>query len=337
MITIREELVEKWARVGVSDSTGREWRGMALSATAPVRLLAGVREPDNRIALLIEARLVEAPKELIRFSARGLSVSDQRRHEEDTFRLAIVLERLDSREVFEVLTTDIANVAMQASTGRDAINAVTRRLEAWQACLRSGRRGLSESEQTGLFGELTVLEMLGRIIGYPEAVLAWGGPLDHVHDFNANGISLEIKSVSGIGNQLSISTLNQLETEGLRQLLLVRVRLREDPLGITLSKLVSQAREMIAQSSSAAVDFDDRLLRVGFLQADSFLYDAVRFLPENVCAFDVRQGFPRLTNSTIPAGIIDGSYVLDERALSPFRRDMHYVEQIMGKMLGLPQ
>ena len=182
MINTREDLIEKWARVGASEASGREWRVVALGVSAPVRILAGVREPDNRIALLLEAPLVEAPKELIRFVANGLSVTDQRRFEENTFRVAIVLERLEVREVFEVLATDITNVAIQASTGSSAIRAVARRLEAWQACLRSGRRGLTPEEQIGLFGELTVLEMLGQKIGYPNAILAWGGPLDKVHD-----------------------------------------------------------------------------------------------------------------------------------------------------------
>ena len=334
MTNTREELIEKWARVGISEASGREWRVVALSASAPVRILAGVREPDNRIALLLEAPLAEAPNEPIRFVANGLSVTDQRRFEEDTFRVAIVLERLEVRDVFEVLATDITNVAIQASTSSGAIRAVTRRLEAWQACLRSGRRGLTPEEQIGLFGELTVLEMLGQKVGYSNAISAWGGPLDKVHDFTAHGIALEVKCVNGIGNHLRISTLNQLETEGLRLLLVVRVRLREDPTGRTLGDFVSQIRARVAETCNAGPDFDERLLRLGYLETDNFLYETTHFLQESLVAYEVRKEFPRLTNSSIPAGIIDGSYVLDERALRPFSRNTEYFELTMGKMLG---
>jgi Putative PD-(D/E)XK family member, (DUF4420) len=223
---------------------------------------------------------------------------------------------------------------MQASTSGGAIGAVTRRLEAWQACLRSGRRGLTPEEQIGLFGELAVLEMLGQKIGYSKAISAWGGPLDKVHDFTAHGIALEVKCVNGIGNHVRISTLNQLETEGLRLLLVVRVRLREDPTGRTLGDFVSQIRVRLAETSNAGPDFDERLLRLGYLETDNFLYENTRFSQESFCAYEVTQEFPRLTNSSIPAGIIDGSYVLDERTLRPFWRDMGYLELTMGKMLG---
>lgn len=334
MTNSREELVEKWALVRNSEASGREWRVVALSANAPLRILAGIREPDNRIALLLEAPINEAPKDPIRFVANGLSVTDQRRFEENVFRVAIVLERLEVREVFEVLATDITNVAIQSLTSSDAIRAVTRRLEAWQACLRSGRRGLTPEEQIGLFGELTVLEMVAGKIGYPKAISAWGGPLDKVHDFTANGIALEVKCASGISNQLRISKLNQLETEGLRQLFVARVRLQEDPAGKTLGEFVSHIRATIAQSSVAGADFEERLLRIGYIDSENFLYENAHFSQANFHTYEVREDFPRFTSLNIPPGIIDGSYVLDERALLPFRCSPEYFELTMEKMLG---
>ena len=334
MIDIRGELIEKWARVSASEPSGHEWRALALSAAAPLRLMAGVREPDNRIALILEAPLAEAPKEPIHFTANGLSVTDQRRHEEDVFRVAIVLERSEVRDVFEVLATDIVNVVILSLATNNAVRATIRRLEAWQACLRSGRRGLTLEEQIGLFGELTVLELLGTKMGYSAAVAAWGGPLDNVHDFSAHGVAFEVKCSTGVGNRIRISSLNQLETEGLAQLLLIKLRLREDPKGKTLSDLVSQTRARLVEPSTADPDFEERLLRLGYVVADNFLYENTRFLQESFRIYEVKQGFPRLMNSSIPAGIIEGTYVLDEQALLPFRRETGLFESAVKKMLG---
>ncbi|KZD25692.1 PD-(D/E)XK motif protein [Tardiphaga robiniae] len=334
MIDPSAELIEKWARVSASEPSGHEWRAVALNAIAPLRILVGVREPDNKIALILEAPLAEAPKEFIHFTANGLTVADQRRFGENIYRVAIVLERSEVRDVFEVLAADIVTVVASASNTKTAIRATTRRLEAWQACLRSGRRGLTLEEQIGLFGEVAVLEMLGDAAGYKEAVAAWGGPLDSIHDFSARGIAFEVKSSTGVGNRIQISTLNQLETEGLNQLLVVRLRLREDSNGITLNEYIGKIRVKIDEPSATDPDFGERLLRLGYLLSDSSLYENNRWVNEGFRFYEVMQGFPRLVNSDIPAGVIDGAYVIDEQALLPFRREIDAFELAAEKMLG---
>lgn len=51
--SIREELRAKWQTAALTGNTGAEWRAVALSVHAPVNLLAAIREPDARIALLL--------------------------------------------------------------------------------------------------------------------------------------------------------------------------------------------------------------------------------------------------------------------------------------------
>ena len=81
----------------------------------PVRFVAAVREPDDRIALLLEGPLKAAPIPPYRVMADGLSVTDQRRPEEGIFRIAVVLEQDGLRDVFEVLAADVVEVATRAS------------------------------------------------------------------------------------------------------------------------------------------------------------------------------------------------------------------------------
>lgn len=322
MIDLKTELDEKWEEARRSPKGGHEWRGMALSTRAPVRLLAGIREQDDRIALLLEAPVATAPSTRIRFRADGLSVSDERNSEEELFRLAIVLERDELRDVFEVLVIDIINTISSCETPLAAVISVGRRLDAWQTCLRSGRRGLSREEQIGLAGELIVLQQLGEEIGISDALEAWQGPLGGIHDFSRAGIAIEVKSVSGIGNLIHISRLDQLESKGLSSLIMARPRFRESSEGLHLSGMILEMRERIRESEPGKVSsFDEQLLRVGYLDADAAQYTTGRLVLDDIRGYRIQGTFPRFTHSTIPVGIIDGSYTIDERAITAFRME----------------
>ena len=100
---------------------GYEWRGVALDLAGPVRFVAAIREPDERIALLLEAPLAAALPSPYRIVADGMSVTDQRRPDEGIFRIAIVLEQDGVRDVFEVLAADVVGVAVGVSSAKAGI------------------------------------------------------------------------------------------------------------------------------------------------------------------------------------------------------------------------
>jgi hypothetical protein len=107
MNELRDELRRKWREAAATPRAGYEWRGVALEVIGPIRFVASVREPDDRIALLLEGPLKAAPMPPYRVMADGLSVTDQRRPEEGIFRIAVVLEQDGLRDVFEVLAADV--------------------------------------------------------------------------------------------------------------------------------------------------------------------------------------------------------------------------------------
>jgi hypothetical protein len=334
MTDIRAELNSKWNDAALTSRAAHEWRGVALSIAAPVRLLAAVREPDDRIALLIEGPVTAAPSSLLRFQAEGLSLADQRRSDENLFRLAIVLERDELRDVFEVLSADLVSIASNTTTPVSAVAAVANRLEAWQACLRSRRTGLSREEQLGLLGELMVLRLLAAEVDYPCAVEAWKGPLDGLHDFSESGVAIEVKSVLGPGTHLQISRFDQLETDGLSCLIVARPRFREGTDGKSLSQHVLEVRNEIRKSSPGIVsEFDERLLRAGYLDADAPKYSAL-IAQDSFSAYEVRDGFPRLLRSSIPSGVVDGTYIVDERAMIGFKQDKAQLRRLLKSATG---
>jgi hypothetical protein len=335
MTSIRDELVSKWAEAAHAKPSDREWRAVALSVPGAVRFLAGIREPDGRIALLIEAPLGAAPTRLLRISAEGVSLSDRREAAQSLFRVAVALEREPLRDVFEVLAADLVEVVRTAATPAQAIATAVSRLEAWQAFLRSGRRGLSREEQIGLLGELTILELLAKEIGYELAVEAWLGPMDGIHDFSRSGIGIEVKAVAGAGSLVRISRLDQLDRRGLSSLLVARPRFQEGPDGRTLLTAVRDVRETIDRSAPGVrLGFDDRLLRAGFIDVDRQVSAVPSFELKQIYGFEVREDFPRLTGLSVPAEVVDAAYSLDERLLGRFLFGADTIPRFARMMMG---
>jgi hypothetical protein len=319
MIDIVDELNRKWAEASRAGRGGHEWRAVLLSISSPVRLLAAVREPDEKIALLIEAPISAAPVSPLRFETQGLSLKDQRRQAENVFRVAITLERSELRSIFEALCSDLVLIASHESAPSDLIVAVARRLEAWQACLRVRRAGLTGEEQIGLLGELAVLEGIGELAGFAAAAAAWEGPTDGIHDFVQGGIAVEVKSALGIGTLLYVSHLDQLETAGLTRLTIARPRFRQGQDGTSLPEHVKILRTKITATSPGSLAvFDEKLLRAGYLDIDAPLYAETLFIRESIQYYAVDGNFPKITRQSIPTAIVDASYSIDERSISEF-------------------
>jgi Putative PD-(D/E)XK family member, (DUF4420) len=336
MINVIEELNAKWGEAAHTARSGHEWRGVALSIASPVRLLAAVREPDERIALLVEGPMSTAPSVKLRFETQGLSLTEQRRPSENVFRLAVTLERNEFKDVFDALCADLVLVVSVAPTAISAFAALTKRLEAWQACLRVRKGALSREEQTGLLGEIAVLRIFAEVAGHSAAVEAWKGPVDGVHDFVWEGAAVEVKSVLGIGTHLHISHIDQLEVSGLSSLTIGRVRFREGHDGKSLPSHVEAIRRETADASSATVsELEDKLLRAGYLDVDAPLYSSIHFVQEALYCYAVEEKFPRLVRAAIPSAIVDGSYTLDEKAISSFRKDGGYLLQILSMNAGV--
>jgi len=335
MTDLRSELKAKWREAEVTGKSDREWRGIALAVSAPVQLIAGIREPDNRIALLLEAPISAAPRSTLRLRADGVSLADQRRPDEGIYRLAITLEHEGLRDVFEVLAADVIDFIRPTHTAIKAMEEAAKRLETWQACLRSRKQALSREEQIGLMGEFTVLRMLANQIGYRVAVESWGGPLDGIHDFSRVGIAIEVKTEMGGSKLLHISNLAQLESSGLDVLAIARVRFREGTDGKSISDTVRDLREEIGRTETSAIsNFDDKLLRSGYLDVDKDFYDPLRFVLVEAYGILVREDFPRLTPSSVPSGIVDGTYTIDERVVANFRIESEQFDQTLRRMAG---
>jgi hypothetical protein len=102
--------------------------------------------------------------------------------------------------------------------------AVLDAIASYQQILRSLRR-LGDEQETGLYGELLVLEHLLDVIGADHAIAAWRGPSREEHDFGLASSDLEIKTTMSEVRHHWIRGVTQLQPTPDRTLWLVSIQL----------------------------------------------------------------------------------------------------------------
>ncbi len=133
----------------------------------------------NRHCLLIlQHNLSNKPKNRLP-QLRGLTVEIHALNGSSPGLLIIRLMDHEQREIFHRLCLDIIETTRQAKSEQEAIERFIARTWRWHWLLRGGRDGrLSDEEQKGLLGELSVLrDILFAAIGVEEAIKSWTGRL----------------------------------------------------------------------------------------------------------------------------------------------------------------
>lgn len=194
-------------------------------------------------------------------------------------------------QVFGALADEIAHRVRTEEKEPHLI--VIESLDEWRRLFRPARE-ISCERAKGLFGELLVLQQLAQLSPTTAPEL-WLGPYGRDHDFaSANG-DIEVKTSSGEGLGVVISSLDQLDPQGSARLVLVRIRLLETPQGRNLADMV---QELVSMGVLRSV-LVERLERAGFLLGvDS---DEHRFIIDgDVLAWEVTSDFPGLRRSDLP-------------------------------------
>ena len=277
-----------------------------LAVHAAERLIDGAR------ALLFDIPVGSAPD--AGFEANGLRLCRIALQDGEEQSMALLLEDPSRRDLFSTLCIDIIAIATAAQAD-EGIAPVLVRLEAWRAFLRAAGGALGGSAVIGLMGELHVLE---KLLSVDRGLLStWIAPMNSLHDFANAGHALEVKTTLGPGWRATISRLDQLDTRGLERLDLAHVRLFESDLGSSLQDQIERIERLLADRS-AVYDFSNLLLQRGLAPDDRAARAELRASVEQVSAWTVRDGFPRLRREDVPSSIIDSTYQLDLRQLDAF-------------------
>ena len=308
-------LAAAWRALAADASAPTEgWRSIALTDRPGATLLAAVRFPGREEALLAGFARAAFPSGALP-EGRGFSVEIVAgvAGVPDRTWLALTRAPAASLQLFGAMAEDVtALVARAPQTGEVGLAQLfLGRIRAWQAFMsRTGDDRLGPEHELGLTGELAVLEaLLDGGVGALDAVLAWQGPLDGLHDFQLGSGALEVKTTLAAGGfPVRISSLEQLDDALLAPLFLAAVRVTVSTAGETLPERLGRLRERLTGEAASA--FSRRLLRAGYLDDHADGYER-RIATEAPRLLPVGDDLPRLRRSDLPPAIRAAAYEID--------------------------
>lgn len=320
MALLIEDIKLAWSSLRErTDASG--WRSISITTMGPCTLLAGLRFPEKSEALLVgfSFSIVPAAEKLP--DGQGFVVSRLEPDGEGLTWLALTRSAHGSTELFAAMVADIAH-AMDVERGSDEkrlLRIFLGRIRAWQEFMRKGAQTLCAEAEIGLVGELTLLRLFidAGVLVVP-AIESWVGPLDGVRDFEIGTGALEAKTtLSTAGFPAKVGSLEQLDDSARQPLFLAGVRLRQGEAGQNLAELVTEIRDIAAGEAEAARLLNERLIASGYLDIHADRYIR-RFTLFETSFVEVKEGFPRLTPSSVPLGITNASYEIDlDRVAGP--------------------
>jgi hypothetical protein len=222
---------------------------------------------------------------------------------------------------FYVLISEIADMIQIEK--KDPLEAVDDRLESWQALLGVISL-LSSDRQTGLMGELWVLQRLIAAIG-PKAVDTWTGPLCETHDFRFGDFELEVKTTRNKRRLHVINGLEQLVASPGRRLYLLSLQFAPSngESVFSLRNLVDAVRNLLKNAPHQLALFNSFLRdRCSYNEGHREHYCTTFHLRSNPMLIHVDDTFPRLKRENLRGAlgaleqrITDLQYTVDVEAL----------------------
>ena len=268
---------------------------------------------------------------------RGLRIEAHGVEHEPKDRISIRLVEHEQRDIFYRFCLDVIAATGMAKTEEDAVGRFLSRTWRWHRLLKTGSDGrLGLEEQRGLIGELGILERhLIPILGAPEAVQCWTGPLGSPKDFEVGDICIEAKTRRAVAKpEVVITSEHQLESSGIKALFLYVTEVTQAPTdhknAFTITTMARRIHDVVAHADIAAVGLlEDRLNAAGFDWEDD--YTDCRWLIGQYSMYDVRDDFPRITSSDVPSGVSKLRYSLLLTDCETWRVETNVLDRVIGK------
>ncbi|MFI7543751.1 PD-(D/E)XK motif protein [Actinoplanes sp. NPDC049599] len=183
---------------------------------------------------------------------------------------------------------------------------------------RSG--SLSPERQTGLYGELLLLESCLQSMESGAAVEAWKGFAPHEHDFVFPGAAFEVKTTTTERRRHIIGSLEQLDPSPGTALWLISIQLTAatSTTGRTLTQLVD---DTINAAGTASPALEASLEQAGWRERDRASYLSHHKLRSIPAAYLVDGTFPVLNRRAVDQGcarpelIAGATYTIDVTTL----------------------
>ncbi len=269
---------------------------------------------DEKGRKAIELRYPFTPIKVTGTSA--IDVNQYKKPEYNTIRFS--LKDDDMSGLFYTFCEDIVEQTSDLKNEKDGYKAVTSRFFQWKKMFVLPKNEfLSEPEIMGLIGEILFLRnILGKKIGLSKALKSWSGQELTHKDFSRDDKWYEVKTISRGHSTVKISSLEQLESDKIGELVVVSLEKMSPAYnGITLNNLVIETRQMFASREES----DDFLSKVS-LQGYEYhkFYDDYVFELSSITSYIVNENFPKLTSKNVPNAIAKVNYDISLTDIMPF-------------------
>lgn len=319
--TVREEIPGNRRKTGIFSR--RIFRKSMFSIHAGISMPSGLPQ----LIFVVNANALKALK--IKQETQGFGVYVES-FEDKGKRFSSVRISVSSKafnELFIEVASDLIDTVLSSNSEKTAMRSLVDRLFLWRRFMEScGSDGLSKQKVTGLFGELSFLDLLLDQDFPPLSLMdSWTGPDGSNQDFMVGPAAVEVKSSSANeANMVTISNLRQLDCSGLEKLFLFHAAFdRREGSGQTLPGLVDEISVRLkAISMEAEKKFKKRLLASGYLHSQRDLYRGYGFSCRYFKGYTVTAGFPRIIETDVPNGIASVSYIIDLSAASSFQLNL---------------
>lgn len=236
--------------------------------------------------------------------------------------LLLELQQNEAVDVFSVFVARVCEELDGITKPELAVKAVITLIEKWKEFFAGGSDILSDERQTGLYGELYVLQYFSTSgVDVGKTIKAWTGSKKTSQDYEFGAVAVEVKSTAAVdATRVNITNSRQLDDTGLDHLFLSHVlldaRQGEEK---TLPKLIDSIRQGIQKySPEASLDFEEKLLAAGYQDKHAEQYSNRTYSERELVFYNVTEGFPRLLVDNLPVGVTKVSYEIALEACHGF-------------------
>ncbi len=229
----------------------------------------------------------------------------------------------ENLDIFARLCQDLVECSQNCKNEADGLSAVTGRYLAWQKMFVKFRQVLPASVLKGLIGEISLARlMIDQRYTKDDVILGWIGPDGADRDFVMQNGWYESKAISTGKSVVTISSLNQLETDRNGVLTIVNIdeSASTDPNAFSVKAFIDDFRNYLSDAPAAASLFEQKLLSVGYI--DKTEYESIYFVCGERAFYKVDKTFPRLVTENVPVEITGVRYDLSIAGIWPWKIGM---------------
>jgi len=328
-VRLIDEFKKAWSTFGgVKRDVG--WQVIPVTSFKNVALMAGLAMPGPREAAFFNFSGATLPRPELLPSGKGFSLESIEM--EGCNWIVLTRSQEGIKDLYISMLENLFKLLdeLDGNSGNTLIQIFLDRVAAWQDFMSTGQKHLGIESQTGLYGELLFLKSLLDIGLKDEAVKNWDGPLRGLQDFHIGFGAVEVKStVSQDGFIAKIGSLEQLSDSTFSPIFLVGQKLSTSTGGTPLPILIESIREGLKDEPALRNNFDTRLMRSGYLDAHSSIYDRPLHLIDSLM-FEVDSSFPKLTPESVSPHIRSARYEVDISTITSKKFDLKEILNRLG-------